>query len=65
MDWIFGTYHRPVGEERWALGLTEPFPRGYLGQLVSPLRAFLIPVRKPQPGPQPSRDAGPQAADRA
>jgi sterol desaturase/sphingolipid hydroxylase (fatty acid hydroxylase superfamily) len=63
MDWIFGTYHRPVGEERWALGLSEPFPRGYLGQLVSPLRALVVSVREPQGSSQPVREGGPQAAD--
>ncbi|XXF75428.1 sterol desaturase family protein [Myxococcaceae bacterium GXIMD 01537] len=38
VDWLFGTYHRPEGEERYALGLTEPFARGYVAQLLSPLR---------------------------
>jgi len=64
MDWLFGTYHRPVGEERWRLGLTEPFPRGYLGQLLSPLRALVLPVRDAQ-GAAPAAGGGePQAADR-
>jgi sterol desaturase/sphingolipid hydroxylase (fatty acid hydroxylase superfamily) len=52
MDWIFGTYHRPTGEERWALGLTEPSPRGYLAQLVSPLRATVLPGGKVRGTPQ-------------
>jgi sterol desaturase/sphingolipid hydroxylase (fatty acid hydroxylase superfamily) len=50
MDWIFGTYHRPVGEERWELGLAEKFPRSYLGQLFLPLRAVLFPGRKAPEG---------------
>ncbi|HEX8701130.1 MAG TPA: sterol desaturase family protein [Myxococcaceae bacterium] len=52
MDWIFGTYHRPTGEERWALGLPEPWPSGYLAQLVLPLRAVVLPARKVQGTPQ-------------
>lgn len=37
LDVVFGTYHRPEGEERYPLGLTERWPRGYLSQLVKPL----------------------------
>lgn len=37
LDVVFGTYHRPVGEERYPLGLTEPWPRDYLRQLLRPL----------------------------
>ncbi len=44
LDKLFGTYHRPSGAETYALGLTEPFPKGYLGQLLAPFRA-LSPVR--------------------
>jgi sterol desaturase/sphingolipid hydroxylase (fatty acid hydroxylase superfamily) len=66
MDWIFGTYHRPEGEERWGLGLTESFPRGYLGQLISPLRALVLPVREASGAPPAAGGGGrPQAADRA
>ncbi|WP_063769204.1 sterol desaturase family protein [Hyalangium minutum] len=65
MDWIFGTYHRPEGEERWALGLTEPFPRGYLGQLLSPLRALVLPVRGTHPAAPATGRGEPQAADHA
>jgi sterol desaturase/sphingolipid hydroxylase (fatty acid hydroxylase superfamily) len=36
IDVLFGTYHRPVGEERYPLGLAEPYPRSYLAQLVQP-----------------------------
>ena len=49
VDLLFGTYHRPRGPENYPLGLTEPWPRGYLAQLLHPLR-----VRRP-----------PQADDRA
>jgi sterol desaturase/sphingolipid hydroxylase (fatty acid hydroxylase superfamily) len=38
LDLAFGTYHRPeTEEESYPLGLTEPWPRGYLAQLVRPL----------------------------
>jgi sterol desaturase/sphingolipid hydroxylase (fatty acid hydroxylase superfamily) len=36
LDVLFGTYHRPQGEETYALGLTERWPRGYLAQLLRP-----------------------------
>jgi sterol desaturase/sphingolipid hydroxylase (fatty acid hydroxylase superfamily) len=38
LDVLFGTYHRPQGPETYALGLTTPWPRRYLAQLVRPLR---------------------------
>jgi sterol desaturase/sphingolipid hydroxylase (fatty acid hydroxylase superfamily) len=38
LDLIFGTYHRPRGPETYPLGLTEPWPRRYLAQLVRPFR---------------------------
>lgn len=65
MDWIFGTYHRPEGEERWALGLTEPFPRGYLRQLLSPLRALVLPVRGAQETVPAAGRSEPKTADHA
>jgi sterol desaturase/sphingolipid hydroxylase (fatty acid hydroxylase superfamily) len=39
IDALFGTHHCPQGPERYALGLDEPWPRGYLAQLVRP---FLV-----------------------
>lgn len=36
LDLLFGTYHRPSGPETYPLGLTEPWPRRYLAQLVRP-----------------------------
>jgi sterol desaturase/sphingolipid hydroxylase (fatty acid hydroxylase superfamily) len=36
LDVIFGTYHCPEGPETYPLGLTEPWPRGYLSQLAHP-----------------------------
>ena len=42
MDWIFGTYHRPEGEERYPLGLIDPFPKSYLGQLAAPFRGSAV-----------------------
>lgn len=35
LDWIFGTHHRPAGED-YELGLSEPFPATFAGQLVGP-----------------------------
>jgi sterol desaturase/sphingolipid hydroxylase (fatty acid hydroxylase superfamily) len=35
---LFGTHHCPEGPERYALGLDEPWPPGYLAQLVRPFR---------------------------
>lgn len=42
LDVVFGTYHRPAPgeEEAYALGITEPMPRGYVGQLVHPFIAL-------------------------
>jgi sterol desaturase/sphingolipid hydroxylase (fatty acid hydroxylase superfamily) len=37
IDVVFGTYHRPEGEESYPLGLVEHWPRGYLAQLWHPL----------------------------
>jgi sterol desaturase/sphingolipid hydroxylase (fatty acid hydroxylase superfamily) len=37
LDHIFGTYHRPQpGPETYPLGLADPWPRGYLAQLLRP-----------------------------
>lgn len=36
LDVLFGTYHRPTGPEDYPLGLTQPWPRRYLAQLVRP-----------------------------
>jgi len=49
-DLLFGTYHCPTGPETYELGLTQPFPKSYLGQLVTPLL--------PQ-GPSPSSSVSP------
>ena len=38
LDVIFGTHHRPEGEETYPQGLVEPWPEGYLAQLVRPFR---------------------------
>jgi sterol desaturase/sphingolipid hydroxylase (fatty acid hydroxylase superfamily) len=38
LDVLFGTYHRPREPESYPLGLLEPWPRGYLAQLVEPFR---------------------------
>lgn len=36
LDIVFGTFHRPRGEETWEVGLGEPEPEGYVAQLVRP-----------------------------
>jgi sterol desaturase/sphingolipid hydroxylase (fatty acid hydroxylase superfamily) len=41
LDVLFGTHHCPRGDETYALGLTGPWPRGYLAQLVAPIRAHM------------------------
>ena len=57
LDWLFGTYHRPGAEERWPLGVAQPMPQGYVGQLLHPL----VPPRPAPPltgpafAPAPSR----------
>lgn len=38
LDVLFGTYHRPKDPEDYPLGLTMPWPRRYLAQLVRPFR---------------------------
>lgn len=42
LDLIFGTHHRPA-DERYELGLSEPFPATFPGQMVGP---FLPPTEK-------------------
>ena len=39
LDLLFGTYYRPHGPETYSLGLTDPWPRRYLAQLIRPFRA--------------------------
>lgn len=36
LDLLFGTYHCPEGPETFPLGIPEPWPEGYLAQLVRP-----------------------------
>lgn len=40
LDVLFGTFHRPRGEETWEMGLDGPQPEGYVGHLVNPLGSF-------------------------
>lgn len=35
-DLLFGTYHCPEAPETYPLGMTDPWPKGYLAQLVRP-----------------------------
>jgi sterol desaturase/sphingolipid hydroxylase (fatty acid hydroxylase superfamily) len=37
LDVVFGTHHHPEGPEKYPLGLTEPFPKDYVWQLLLPL----------------------------
>jgi sterol desaturase/sphingolipid hydroxylase (fatty acid hydroxylase superfamily) len=43
LDVLFGTYHRPRDPETYPLGLTDPWPRRYLAQLVRPFTGPRIP----------------------
>ena len=36
LDVLFGTYHRPAGDEAWEVGLDEPQPNGYVAHLMEP-----------------------------
>lgn len=36
LDVLFGTYHRPEGQETYRLGLEEAWPQGYFVQLIRP-----------------------------
>src|SRR5262249_29900183 len=47
VDWLFGTYHCPEGPETYPLGLTEAWPKGYVAQLLYPLRRVM--ARDPAP----------------
>ena len=51
LDVLFGTYRRPPRDERYALGLSEPWPRSYLGLLLQPFRR-LRPTSTPAEQPQ-------------
>jgi sterol desaturase/sphingolipid hydroxylase (fatty acid hydroxylase superfamily) len=43
LDLAFGTYHLPTGPRSYPFGLSEPWPKGYLAQLLRPFR----PVKSP------------------
>jgi sterol desaturase/sphingolipid hydroxylase (fatty acid hydroxylase superfamily) len=51
LDVVFGTYCRPAPRAEFALGLTEPLRRGYVGHLVRPLVPTFI-------RPDPRENAG-------
>jgi sterol desaturase/sphingolipid hydroxylase (fatty acid hydroxylase superfamily) len=61
LDVIFGTYHRPRGEG-YELGLVDPWPRGYVAQIVRP---FGVDVSRWRFGTPVSRRALRPAARRA
>ncbi len=41
LDVLFGTHHRPDGPETYPLGFDDPWPRGYLAQLVHPFASLV------------------------
>ena len=58
LDVIFGTYHRPEGEETYPLGLVEAWPEGYWAQLVRPFFWKASPPSAASPSPVPSHRTG-------
>jgi sterol desaturase/sphingolipid hydroxylase (fatty acid hydroxylase superfamily) len=52
LDVAFGTYHRPEGEERYPLGLVDPWPRGYVAQLLRPLGVKIGEEGQPRQRPE-------------
>ena len=40
LDVLFGTFHRPEGEEAWEVGLAEPEADGYVAHLMNPFGSF-------------------------
>ncbi len=53
-DLLFGTFQLPKGEETYALGVPEPTPSSWLGQLLSPF----VPTAKAEAATPPARPAG-------
>lgn len=51
LDILFGTYHCPEGPETYPLGIPEPWPRGYLAQLVKPFLPSKAGGAQPAPAP--------------
>jgi sterol desaturase/sphingolipid hydroxylase (fatty acid hydroxylase superfamily) len=49
-DILFGTYYMPKGRYPENLGICEPMPRGYLGQLWEPFAWLLRRSKKVDPG---------------
>ncbi len=58
LDVLFGTYHRPAGEETYPLGLGEPWPKGYLAQLARPFVTKRERSSAPEALPEPSARPG-------
>ena len=59
-DLLFGTYHCPPPPETYPLGLPDPWPKGYLAQLVRPFfseRAWARLTEPALPQPAPTRAA--------
>jgi sterol desaturase/sphingolipid hydroxylase (fatty acid hydroxylase superfamily) len=46
IDVAFGTYHRPLGPETYALGVPEPAPRGYVALLWWPFAQTWAALRR-------------------
>lgn len=72
LDWLFGTHHEPEASaegETYPLGIDEPWPRGYLAQLVYPFvllgRSFSEPSRSGGGSRAPSTRARSSSSTRA
>lgn len=59
MDLLFGTYRCPPREPE-SLGVEEPMPSGYFGQLLHPFRRRVT-ASEPEPSPEAQRVAEPLA----
>lgn len=59
LDKLFGTYHCPAAsDDRYPLGRTDPWPRGYVAQLLWPLGLKQLAGLATATGPRRARSAG-------
>jgi sterol desaturase/sphingolipid hydroxylase (fatty acid hydroxylase superfamily) len=67
VDVLFGTHHRPAPgeEETYPLGLTEPWPEGYLAQIAHPFVTAFRELRSRRRQPSPGSSAPRASAARA
>jgi sterol desaturase/sphingolipid hydroxylase (fatty acid hydroxylase superfamily) len=61
MDWLFGTYRCPDHEPEH-LGIHEPIPRSYLGQMIYPFRPRRQTSERPKPAHENSASSSTIAA---